>query len=63
MASTPLTDLDLTDPPSGCSEARLRYLKLAVAGGTYTPLAAEQLASTLLAASLLIPPTPARPVA
>jgi hypothetical protein len=64
MASTPLTDLDLTEPPSsGCSEARLRYLRLAVQGGTYTPLAPEQLASTLLAASLLIPPTPTRPVA
>jgi hypothetical protein len=63
MASTPLTDLDLTDPPSGCSEARLRYLKLAVRNGTYTPLDAEQLASRLLAASLLIPPAPARPVA
>ena len=63
MASTPLTDLDLTDGASGCSEARLRYLKLAVAGGTYTPLPAEQLASTLLAASLLIPPAPTRPVA
>jgi hypothetical protein len=63
MASTPLTDLDLTEPPSGCSEARLRYLRLAVRGGTYTPLDGEQLASTLLAASLLIPPTPTRPVA
>lgn len=63
MSSAPLTDLDLTGSPSGCSEARLRYLRLSVRGGTYTPLAAEQLASTLLAASLLIPPTPTRPVA
>lgn len=63
MSSTPLSELDLTETPSGCSEARLRYLRLAVRDGSYRPLAAEQLATTLLAASLLVPPSSTRPVA
>ncbi len=63
MSTTPLSELDLTESPSRCSQARLRYLRLAVRDGSYRPLAGEHLATTLLAASLLIPPSPTRPVA
>ena len=63
MSSTPVSELDLTAPPPGCSDARLRYLRLAVRAGSYRALDAEQLAETLLAASLLVPPSPVRPVA
>ena len=55
MSTTPLTEVDLTDPPSGCSEARLRYLRLAIREGSYRP-PVERVVDALVAGSLLGPP-------
>lgn len=55
MTSPPVSELDLTDPPSGCSEARLRYLRLAVREGSYHPPVLD-VVDALLSGSLLAPP-------
>lgn len=62
MCSTRLTELDLRDHSSRCSEARLRYLRLAIREGTYRP-PGELVADALLVGSLIAVPPGPRPVA
>jgi hypothetical protein len=53
--NAPVSELDLTDAPSACSEARLRYLRLAVRDGSYRP-PVDRVVDALLSGSLLAPP-------